>query len=200
MGHRATEWCPRCGTSLSQHELTQSGVYQDRTDPSLYVRFPLLDFPGESVVIWTTTPWTLPANVAAAVNPEADYGLRANGEWVAVARYPDDTFSRTVKGAELVGRRYEGPFDTLEPGKAVEHRVVPWDEVSLDDGTGIVHIAPGCGGEDFELGKSLGLPIIAPVDEAGHFYDTFGWLHGMSTAEVTDQIIGNLAEIGRAHV
>ena len=196
MGHRATEWCPRCGTSLSQHELTQSGVYQDRTDPSLYVRFPLLDHPGESVVIWTTTPWTLPANVAAAVNPEADYGLRVNGEWVAVARYPEDTFTQTVKGSELVGRRYEGPFDTLEPGKAVEHRVVPWDEVSLDDGTGIVHIAPGCGGEDFELGKSLGLPIIAPVDEAGHFYDTFGWLHGMSTAEVADQIIGNLAERG----
>src|SRR4029079_7609788 len=80
MGHRSTEWCPRCGTSLSQHELSQSGVYQDRADPSLYVRFPLLDRPHESLVIWTTTPWTLPANVAAAVKPAAAYGLRG-GDW-----------------------------------------------------------------------------------------------------------------------
>src|SRR5215468_3125757 len=103
LGHRSTEWCPRCGTSLSQHELTQSGVYQDRIDPSLFVRFPLLDRPGESLVIWTTTPWTLPANVAAAVKPDAEYGQRENGEWVAVARYADDSFSQVVRGAELVG-------------------------------------------------------------------------------------------------
>src|SRR6185437_10687714 len=68
MGHRSTEWCPRCGTSISQHELAMSGVYQDRADPSLFVRLPLVDRRGESLVIWTTTPWTLPANVAAAVN------------------------------------------------------------------------------------------------------------------------------------
>ena len=196
VGHRATEWCPRCGTSLSQHELTQSGVYQERSDPSLYVRFPLLDRKGEFVVVWTTTPWTLPANVAAAVNPEADYGLRENGEWGAVARYPDETFTEHAKGQELVGLRYEGPFDTLAPGAAVEHRVVAWDEVTLDDGSGIVHIAPGCGGEDFELGRSLGLPVLTPVDEAGRFYDDYGWLHGLSTAEVADQIIGDLAERG----
>ena len=90
LGHRSTEWCPRCGTSLSQHELTQAGVYQDRSDPSLYVRFPLLERPNESLVVWTTTPWTLPANVAAAVKPDAEYGRRENGEWVAVARYPDE--------------------------------------------------------------------------------------------------------------
>src|SRR5262249_61105975 len=103
MGHRPTAWCPRCGTSLSQHELTQGGVYQDRTDPSLYVRFPLLDQPGESVVIWTTTPWTLPANVAAAVKPDAEYGRRENGEWVAVARYPDESVVRGVPRAEPLG-------------------------------------------------------------------------------------------------
>ena len=96
MGHRSTEWCPRCGTSLSQHELTQSGVYQDRADPSLTVRFPLVDRPGESLVIWTTTPWTLPANVAAAVHPEERYGRRENGEWVMVARFPDETFAEVV--------------------------------------------------------------------------------------------------------
>ena len=198
LGHRATAWCPRCGTSLSQHELTQSGVYQEKSDPSLFVRFPLLDRPGESIVIWTTTPWTLPANVAAAVHPEGEYGLRENGEWVLAARFPDDTFVRTTKGTELVGLRYEGPFDNLPPGAGIEHRVVPWDEVSLDQeqGTGIVHIATGAGPEDFELGKSLGLPVLSPVDEAGHFYDDYGWLHGLSTVEAGDQIVGDLAERG----
>jgi isoleucyl-tRNA synthetase len=198
MGHRATAWCPRCGTSLSQHELTQSGVYQEKSDPSLYVRFPLLDRPGESVVVWTTTPWTLPANVAAAVHPEGDYGLRENGEWVLAARYPDDKFVRQVKGTELVGLRYEGPFDNLPPGAGVEHRIVPWEEVSLEQeqGTGIVHIATGAGPEDFELGRELGLPVLAPVDESGRFHEDYGWLHGISTVEAADQIVGDLAERG----
>jgi isoleucyl-tRNA synthetase len=197
LGHRSTEWCPRCGTSLSQHELTQAGVYQERSDPSLFVRFPLLDRAGESLVIWTTTPWTLPANVAAAVKPDAEYGLRENGEWVAVDRYPEDTsFVRRVPGSELVGLRYRGPFDDLGPGGEVEHRVIPWDEVSLEEGTGIVHIATGAGQEDFELGRIHGLPVLSPVDEAGRFYDSYGWLHGLSTTEAADQIIGRLAEKG----
>jgi isoleucyl-tRNA synthetase len=196
MGHRATAWCPRCGTSLSQHELSQSGVYQEKTDPSLFVRLPLLDRPGESLVVWTTTPWTLPANVAAAVHPDGEYGLRENGQWVLVARFPDEPFVRRAPGSELVGLRYEGPFDNLPPGASVEHRVVPWDEVSLEEGTGIVHIATGCGPEDFELGRSLDLPVLTPVDEAGHFYDDYGWLHGLSTIESADQIVANLTERG----
>ena len=134
MGHRSTEWCPRCGTSLSQHELSQSGVYQERADPSLYVRFPLLERGGESLVIWTTTPWTLPANVAAAVHPAEQYGRRENGEWVAVQRFPDDTFVEVANGSELVGWRYRGPFDDLGPGSAVEHRVIPWEDVTMDQG------------------------------------------------------------------
>jgi isoleucyl-tRNA synthetase len=192
-GHRSTEWCPRCGTSISQHELAMSGVYQDRADPSLFVRFPLIDRQGESLVIWTTTPWTLPANVAAAVNPEAEYGLRSNGEWVAVARYPDEEFTARTRGADMVGWTYRGPFDELVD---VTHRVIPWDEVSLDEGTGIVHIAPGCGGEDFELSQVHGLDVITPVDESGRFYPTFGWLKGLSTVESADQIIGHLTGKG----
>src|SRR6202030_2397137 len=117
-----------------------------------------------------------------AVNPEAEYGLRENGEWVAVARYPDERFERRVAGSELVGLRYRGPFDDLPPGASVEH--------------GIVHIATGCGGSDFELGRSLGLPVLTPVDEAGHFYDDYGWLHGLSTVEAADQIVGALGERG----
>lgn len=193
-GHRSTEWCPRCGTSISQHELI--GSYVDRADPSLYVRFPLLDRPGEFVVVWTTTPWTLPANVAAAVNPDAEYGRRANGEWVAQARYPDERFEEGKRGAELVGWRYRGPLDELAPGGSVDHRVVPWDEVSLDDGTGVVHIAPGCGAEDFELSREHDLAVLAPVDESGRFSDEYGWLHGLSTVESAEQIIGDLEQKG----
>jgi isoleucyl-tRNA synthetase len=196
MGHRSTEWCPRCGTSLSQHELSQSGVYKERADPSLFVRFPLLERPHESLVVWTTTPWTVPANVAAAVKPDAEYGLRENGEWVAVERYPDDEFTQRRRGEELVGWRYSAPFDEVGPGRGVEHRVIPWDEVTLDQGTGIVHIAPGCGGEDFELSKAHGLDVLTPVDEAGRFYDDYGWLHGLSTVEAADQIIGFVGERG----
>jgi isoleucyl-tRNA synthetase len=194
LGHRATEWCPRCGTSISQHELI--GSYVDRADPSLFVRFPVLERPGEFLVVWTTTPWTLPANVSAAVNPEAEYGRRPNGEWVAVGRYPEERFEEKRRGAELVGWRYRGPFDELTPGGAVEHRVIPWDEVSLDDGTGIVHIAPGAGSEDFELAQMHGLPVLQPVDESGRFHDDYGWLHGLSTTESAEQIIGNLEEKG----
>ena len=196
LGHRSTEWCPRCGTSLSQHELTQAGVYQERADPSLYVRFPLLDREHEFLVVWTTTPWTLPANVAAAVAPDAQYGRRENGEWVAVARYPDETFEEVLRGEQLVGWRYRGPFDHLPAAAGIEHRVVEWDEVSLDEGTGIVHIAPGAGQEDFDLGRREELPVLTPVDEAGRFYDDYGWLHGTSTGDAADQIVGDLRERG----
>src|SRR5690349_1367026 len=190
-GHRSTEWCPRCGTSISQHELI--GSYVDRADPSLYVRLPLLERAGEYLVVWTTTPWTLPANVAAAVNPEAEYGRRKNGEWVAAARYPDEELEDRRPGSELVGWTYRGPFDDLTD---VEHRVIPWDDVSMDEGTGVVHIAPGCGTEDFELAQVHGLEVVQPVDESGRFYDSFGWLHGLSTTEAAEQIIGNLEEKG----
>jgi isoleucyl-tRNA synthetase len=194
LGHRSTEWCPRCGTSLSQHELSQAGVYQERADPSLFVRFPLLDRAGEKLVIWTTTPWTLPANVAAAVHPGEEYGRRENGEWVAVKLYPDETFEETLRGEQLVGWRYEGPFDELGPGASVEHRVIPWEDVTMDQGTGIVHIAPGCGAEDFELSRVHDLPVLTPVDESGRFYEEYGWLHGVSTTEAADQITGRLGE------
>jgi isoleucyl-tRNA synthetase len=193
-GHRSTEWCPRCGTSISQHELI--GHYFDKTDPSLFVRLPLLDRPGESLAVWTTTPWTLPANVAAAVKPDAEYGRLESGSWVATARYPDETFIDRSQGSELVGLRYEGPYDHLPAAAGIEHRVIPWDEVSLDEGTGIVHIAPGCGAEDFELSRVHELPVVTPVDEAGRFGSDFGWLHEQGTAEVADQIVADLADRG----
>ncbi len=195
-GHRSTEWCPRCGTSISQHEITMSGVYQEKSDPSLSVRLPLVNRGGESLVIWTTTPWTLPANVAAAVHPDHEYGRRETGEWVAVDRFPDEELSERRSGREMEGWSYRGPFDDLDPAAEVDHRVVLWDEVTMDQGTGIVHIAPGCGSEDFELGKREGLAVIMPVDESGRFYPDFGWLAGMETTAARQPIINELERKG----
>ncbi len=189
-GHRLTEWCPRCGTSISAHELI--GSYTDRSDPSLRVRFPLLDRPGEALVIWTTTPWTLPANVAAAVHPDEEYGRLANGDWLATARAGQAEFTEVRPGSDLVGWRYQGPFDELGPGSVVAHRVVAWQDVSIQEGTGIVHIAPGCGAEDFDLGKVNDLPVLAPIDEAGCYYGDYGWLAGRSAREAGEEITADL--------
>jgi isoleucyl-tRNA synthetase len=195
IGHRSVEWCPRCGTSLSQHELINS--YAGLTHPSLFVRFPLKGRPHESLVVWTTTPWTLPANVAAAVKPDAEYGMRSNGDWVAVARFRDETFTRSVRGEELIGLEYEGPFDELPAQEGVQHRVIGWEDVSLEEGTGIVHIAPGAGAEDFELSKVHDLPVLAPIDEAGRFYPEYGEFEGRSTEDVEKPIVVELERRGR---
>src|SRR4051812_17688534 len=193
-GHRSVEWCPRCGTSLSQHELINS--YAELTHPSLFVRFPLKERKGESLVVWTTTPWTLPANVAAAVNPGAEYGLTENGEWWAVERKPDAAFTKRVRGHELVGLEYDGPFDALPAQANVVHRVIPWEEVDLSEGTGIVHIAPGCGAEDFELSRVHDLPVLTPIDEAGRFYESYGEFEGRSTADVAGPVTVELERRG----
>jgi len=195
-GHRATQWCPRCGTSLSKHEQAGDENYEEIEHPSLFVRFPLKDRDGEALVVWTTTPWTLPANVAAAVKPDAEYGLTEDGRWVAVARFPDETFVRRAQGSDLVGLEYAGPFDELPAQSGVVHRVIPWDEVSLDEGTGIVHIAPGCGAEDFELSRVNDLPVILPIDEGGRMLPPFGEFHGMTTTEVPVPVTEELRERG----
>jgi isoleucyl-tRNA synthetase len=212
-GHDTMPWCARCGTGISQHEMTEG--YADRTDPGLTVRFPLLDRPGEALLVWTTTPWTLTSNVAAAVGP----GLR----YVKV-RQGDSTFwlgRGTVQqalvgpfeilddraGSELVGWRYRGPFDELPAvragfaaggmaGAPYEHVVVAWDQVGEDEGTGIVHIAPGCGAEDFALGKSLGLPMLAPLDESGTFIEGFGFLAGRDVRDSAEPVVEHLKHHG----
>jgi isoleucyl-tRNA synthetase len=204
-GHRPMIWCPRCGTSLSQHELTATDCYRDLTHPSLYVYLPLLDAPDEALVVWTTTPWTLPANVTAAVKADGEYAAVSAGRglaWVLAERVADvfgadARVERTASGADLVGRAYSGPFDELPAQQGVEHRVVAWDAVATDEGTGIVHIAPGCGEEDFTLGRDLGLPVLVPVDDAGAFYAEYGWLHGEHTADARQQIIEDLGQKGR---
>ncbi len=193
-GHRATEWCPRCGTSISAHELI--GSYVDLESPSVRVRLPITGRPGEFLVIWTTTPWTLPANVAVAVSAEAEYGRTASGDWLAVTTAPDTPFVEVRRGSELVGWRYDGPFDSLPALAGVEHRVLAWDEVELDEGTGLVHIAPGCGTSDFEFGRREGLAMPTPVDEAGAYYPEYGWLAGRAHDDVTRDVLAYLDERG----
>src|SRR5438105_7787146 len=195
-GHRSTQWCPRCGTSLSQHEQAGEDKYQELEHPSLYVRFPIVEREGESLVVWTTTPWTLPANVAAAVKPDADYVLIEDGEWWAKELAGERPVRETRGGEELVGWRYEGPFDDLRPQREVEHRVIGWDDVSLHEGTGIVHIAPGAGTEDFELSRVHDLPVLVPVDEAGVFYPDYGFLADLSTEEARKPIVEALRDRG----
>jgi isoleucyl-tRNA synthetase len=199
LGHRPMPWCARCGTSISQHEMLDA--YADIAHESVTVALPVLDRPAHRLLVWTTTPWTLPANVAVAVHPERDYAeCEAAGAVYYVAaglagRYPRlGPPRRTVKGAELVGLRYAGPFDDLPAQRGIDHRVIPWAEVSAEDGTGLVHIAPGCGLEDFEVGRRDGLPVIAAADDEGRYLDGFGSLSGTSVLSAATSIVSRLDE------
>ena len=195
-------WCPRCATGLSEHEIVTEG-YKEVVHPGLFTKFPLEDADGESLLVWTTTPWTLTSNVAAAVHPEMAYVKVRHGDdtlYLAKARIEvlggDNEVLEETTGEKLVGRRYRGPFDELPAQQGVEHRVIPWEEVSEGEGTGIVHIAPGAGKEDFALGKEFSLPTIAPLDEFGNYIQGFDWLTGRNVAEVNRDIFGNLREKG----
>ncbi len=208
-GHDVMTWCPRCATGISNME-TLSEDYRETSHLSIYARFPLIDRPGEYLLVWTTTPWTLAANVVAAVNPDLTYAkVEQDGEYYYIAedllpvlkalRGRDKGEYRvvgTLKGSEMVGWRYQGPFDELPAEQGVVHTVIPWKEVSATEGTGIVHIAPGAGREDFALSKEFHLPVLAPVDEFGVYTEGYGWLTGQKAAEVGQQIAENLAQKG----
>ena len=202
-GHDSMPWCPRCGTGISEHEIVTEG-YQERTHYSIFVAFPLLDEPDAHLLIWTTTPWTMVANVAAAVHPDIDYiHVRQGDKTYYLAKDAAKNALRgdyevlgEVKGADLVGRRYRGPFDELPAAAGVEHRVIPWEDVGAEEGTGIVHIAPGAGKEDFQLSKVNDLAVIAPIDEFGVYIDGFGDFSGQYVHEVAMPIANNLKEKG----
>jgi isoleucyl-tRNA synthetase len=193
-GHDVMPWCPRCGTGISQHEMQEG--YRETTHLSLIVRLPIAGRPKEALLVWTTTPWTLTANAAAAVQPEALYVKVRQGGWTyyvmkaraeAVLKGKGDwKIEEELPGRQLVdlGFSYEGPFDELPAQKAADapHRLIPWKEVTAEEGTGIVHIAPGCGAEDFMLGKEFGLPFVAPLDEDGSFLAGFGPFSGRSAS------------------
>ena len=202
-GWDSMPWCPRCGTGISQHEIS-SEERPEVTHTSPTVRFPLRGRANEYLLAWTTTPWTLTSNVAAAVHPELTYLKVRQGddiyylikerlEAVMSAQGPYEVLEE-IKGEQMVGWTYDGPFDELEAQQGVEHRVIPWKEVSTEEGTGIVHIAPGCGKEDFELGKEFGLKPIAPIDESGNFVEGFGPFTGQYASNVAKPIIRSLKE------
>ncbi|MDQ3044366.1 MAG: isoleucine--tRNA ligase, partial [Chloroflexota bacterium] len=200
-GHDVMPWCPRCGTGLSEHEIVTEG-YQERTHLSLFVRLPLADEPNASLLIWTTTPWTLAANVAAAVNPDLTYIQAQQGDDLfylakdaaSNALRGDYRITAELLGRELIGRTYHGPFDDLPAEQDIIHRVIPWKDVSASEGTGIVHIAPGCGKEDFALSKEHDLAVVAPINEFGVYVEGFDWLTGSYVHEVGTSIMRALRD------
>jgi isoleucyl-tRNA synthetase len=182
--HRVSPYCPRCGTGLSDHELAQG--YEDVVDASVYVRFPVTTGPlpekysGISLLVWTTTPWTLISNTAAAVNADVDYVVAqtADGEYLVVADAlrekvlgEDSKVLQTIKGRDLEGTGYQRPFDwvTFPETDAPVHTVLLADFVTTEDGTGVVHEAPAFGAEDLTLCRSYGLPVVNPVLPNGTF-------------------------------
>ncbi|MFW9912057.1 MAG: isoleucine--tRNA ligase [Candidatus Thorarchaeota archaeon] len=205
-GRDVMPWCARCGTAISQHEIVTEG-YRELTHPSITLRFPLVDHAGESLLVWTTTPWTLSSNVAAAVGPELTYVKVRQGEEIFYLSRGtlhmlkgDYEVEEKLLGFDMEGWLYHGPFDELpaqkESGVSGKHKVILWDEVGEEEGTGIVHIAPGCGAEDFQLSKEFDLAAIAPLTENGIFIDGFDWLSGMSVKEVAQPIFDNLTDKG----
>ena len=194
-GHDVMPWCPRCGTGLSNMEIATEG-YREIRHLSLTIRLPVTSpgHDGEDLLIWTTTPWTLSSNVAAAVDPDLTYllveGRDGRRWWVSRgsrARVaPEANVVREAPGADLIGLTYDGPFDELPVQAGVEHRVIGWNEVSDAEGTGIVHIAPGCGQEDFALARVNGLAVLDPIDEFGIFRDGYGWQTGRYAGATDD--------------
>jgi isoleucyl-tRNA synthetase len=202
-GHRSMPWCIRCGTSLSQHELLGSDSYQELTHTAIFVRLPVLGKKDEYFLVWTTTPWTLAANVALAVHPELDYALvNFNYTSYILSRakakelLPRGEILKVFKGKELLGLKYRGPFDEFTAQKGVMHKVIPWEEVGEEEGTGIVHIAPGCGAEDFELSKIHNLPVLVPIDDDGVYVSGYGLLTGKSIKETNPLIFDELRKKG----
>ena len=212
-GHRVLPYCPRCGTVLSSHELALG--YDEVRDKSIYVTFPLDDGTPRELIVWTTTPWTLPSNVAVAVNPELDYAevtspthpgrtfvLAASRAEIAVDWLGEGTIvQRTIPGASLVGLRYRRPLDVVPlPNDRASQVVVPGAFVTADDGSGLVHMAPAFGADDYAAGQEHGLALLRPVAADGTFVGTT-WpeLEGrLVTADETNElIIRRLKELGR---
>ncbi|MBA3822756.1 MAG: isoleucine--tRNA ligase [Ktedonobacterales bacterium] len=225
-GRDAMPWCPRCATGISDMEINEGRKEVQHT--SLYVRFPLKNREHEYLLVWTTTPWTLPANVAAAVNPDLTYAkVEQDGNTYYLSKdlvaklaklrgkqHGEYTVVGELSGAEMVGWEYSGPFDELQAWRDLSldidlkntrpvslrnplvHRVVAWKEVAAAEGTGIVHIAPGCGREDFGLGKEEGLRVIAPIDEDGVYFAGYGAFTGQYVGEVARPVMDDLKAKG----
>ncbi len=211
-GHKILPYCARCGTALSSHEVAQG--YKDVKDPSVYIA---LDLAGEGkvrrrILVWTTTPWTLVSNVALAVHPDLEYSelTKRNGDGsenivLATSRagavlgedYTDRWSTvRTMKGAELVAAKYKRPLDWVEL-KTGNHEVIVGESfVSADDGTGVVHMAPAFGADDYAAAQRNGLSFVQPVDGRGEFPAEMPLVGGMFVKNADENIIAELKRLG----
>jgi isoleucyl-tRNA synthetase len=217
-GHRVLPYCPRCGTVLSSHELAQG--YETVTTNSVYVTFPLQDDPGRQLLVWTTTPWTLLSNVAVAVNPALEYGEYVVGDRriilaTARASLPSSpqrgapSFAElgpvgTFKGRDLIGLRYQRPLEVVPlPDDRASRLVVAGDFVTAEDGSGLVHLAPAFGADDYQAGVEHGLALVRPVAPDGTLVGT-SWpeIEGrlVTARETNDLIIQRLKQDGRWHL
>ena len=205
-GEKILVYCTKDATPISKSEVAMENSYQIDTDPSLFVYFKLED-EDEYLLAWTTTPWTLPANMVLAVNQDVDYSLVAYGDkkfYVASDRVEkvmtdekhqplEYSIVKTIKGSELVGKRFEPLFENRGPAA---HKILHADFVTTDDGTGIVHIAPAYGEDDYELCRKNDVPVLSLVDGDGN-YTEGRWL-GRNIWEVNKEIAKTLLEEGRA--
>ena len=204
---RPMPWCPRCGTSLSEHEM--AGSYKQMVHKAVFFKLPIVDSDSK-IVVWTTTPWTLSSNVALAVNPEIDYvkvKVKSDDKYLIMGKnglriLGDDKIEvvESFKGEKLVGLKYETCFPEMEKQKTIDHKIVAWEEVSSDDGTGVVHIAPGCGAEDYELGKRENLDVVIPVDDNGVILEGFGFMTGYNTKEVAEHVFEELKKRNKLYM
>ena len=210
--HRSVNWCPRCETALAEAEIE----YEEVSDPSIFVRFPLRGRPHESLLVWTTTPWTLPANLAVAAHPQYEYGKvriakgdRVEFVWVLRERV-DDLMQElgvtahevvdTALGQSLTGWEYDHPLQARVPHQQTVqgqwiHKVLSAESVAKED-TGLVHIAPGHGPEDFEIGLRHGIAAFCPVDERGRFTEEAGDYAGRAIREANADILNDLEAAG----
>ena len=209
-GYKVVPYCPRCGTPLSDHEVALG--YRDTDDPSIYVKFPVKDEPGTYFLVWTTTPWTLPGNVALAVKDDVDYVVVEHGEGpdrerLILARelmaealngHEDYRVVDEMKGSKLVGKRYLPLFTFLPVNKDYCY-VVAADFVTTKEGTGIVHMAPAYGADDMVMGKEYDLPVLETVDEDGRFITEVTPWRGLFVKDADPLIIQHLQERGIMH-
>jgi isoleucyl-tRNA synthetase len=202
---KVVPYCPRCETSLSSHEQHQTDAYRRVTDPSVYVRFPLVDDPNVALVVWTTTPWTLLANMAAAVGPELEYASVADPadpnkrlvlarERVEAVLGEDVDILETAPGRSLAGRRYRPPFDFVASGDA-GHTVRTGDFVTTAEGTGVVHLAP-YGEDDMMVAKRDGLPVVQIINKSGRVDDRGGEFAGLWFKDADPKVVDALEGSG----
>ena len=202
---RVTPYCPRCETALSDHELAQG--YETVVDPSVYVRLPLTSGPlagRASLLVWTTTPWTLVSNTAVAVHPEVDYVVATDGNESLVVAAPlfeevlgdGWTITSTVRGRDMERWRYQRPLDLVRFEDGTAHFVVLADYVTVADGTGLVHQSPAFGEEDMEVARAYGLPIVTPVSPNGHFDDGVALVGGQFFKHADTDLVRELGSRG----